>query len=306
MKTLAKNPSRIPLWHSKEDLLNSDAVPQSLLSSTGKNWKDVIVERHRVTGRELVDVMFKQHVFVLSARDGCSWEFKRSGRLRRFAGTVSFFPSYVSFSGRLSVEREMLAEVLFVGLDPVFVGSTADRLELKPNRIAGAEQFRKSDSMLHHIALALQTAIGDGDVGDEMYGESLSTVLAVHLLRAYGGAELSAEQRRPRLSRASLSRAVEYIQDQLDARLTVSDIAQTVQMSPYHFSRVFKESTGQSPHQYVIEARVRRAREILRTGKFTVGEAAYKVGFADQSHLTRHFKRVFGLPPKALLSYRPY
>jgi AraC family transcriptional regulator len=99
-------------------------------------------------------------------------------------------------------------------------------------------------------------------------------------------------------------RAVEYIRDQLDTDLTVSGIAQAVYMSPYHFTRLFKESTGQSPHQYVVEARVRKAKELLTTGKFTISEAAYHVGFVDQSHLTRHFKRVFGLPPKRLLSRR--
>ncbi len=96
-------------------------------------------------------------------------------------------------------------------------------------------------------------------------------------------------------------RAVEYIQDQLDADLTVSGIAQAVGMSPYYFARLFNESTGQSPHQYVVEARGRKAKELLTTGKFTISEAAHQVGFFDQSHLTRHFKRVFGVPPKRLL-----
>ena len=99
-------------------------------------------------------------------------------------------------------------------------------------------------------------------------------------------------------------RVIEYIQDQLDTDLAVSGIAQAVYMSPYHFTRLFKESTGQSPHQYVVEARVRKAKELLTTGKFTISEAAYHVGFVDQSHLTRHFTRVFGLPPKRLLSRR--
>jgi AraC family transcriptional regulator len=106
------------------------------------------------------------------------------------------------------------------------------------------------------------------------------------------------------LPRAKLARAPEYIQDQLDTDLTVSGIAQAVDLSPYHFTRLFKESTGQSPHQYVIDARVRKAKELLTTGKFTISEAAFHLGFADQSHLTRHFKRVFGLPPKRLLSRR--
>jgi AraC family transcriptional regulator len=99
-------------------------------------------------------------------------------------------------------------------------------------------------------------------------------------------------------------RAVQYIQAQLNADLTVSGIAQSVGLSSDHFTRLFKESTGQSPYRYVVEARVRKAKELLTTGKFTISEAAHHVGFVDQSHLTRHFKRVFGLPPKTLLSRR--
>jgi AraC family transcriptional regulator len=104
------------------------------------------------------------------------------------------------------------------------------------------------------------------------------------------------------LPREKLVRAIEYIQDHLDTDLTVSRIAQAVYISPYHFTKLFKQSTGQSPYQYVVEARVRKAKELLTTGKFTIGEAAFQVGFVDQSHLTLHFKRVFGLPPKTLLS----
>src|SRR3979409_1878484 len=135
-----------------------------------------------------------------------------------------------------------------------------------------------------------------------MYAEALSTALAVRLLREYGAGRPKLKRRYGGLQRKKLVRAVEYIQDQVDTNLTVSGIAQAVCMSPYHFMRLFKESTGQSPHQYVIEARVRKAKALLATGKLTIREAALYVGFADQSHLTRHFKRVFGIPPGTFLS----
>jgi AraC family transcriptional regulator len=149
--------------------------------------------------------------------------------------------------------------------------------------------------------MALRAGVQTGAALDRMYGEALSTALAVHLLREYGAAVLGPKRQYGGLPREKLVRAVEYIQDQLDTDLTVSGIAQAIGMSPDHFTRLFKESTGQSPHQYVVEARVRKAKELLTTGKFTISEAAFQVGFADQSHLTRHFKRVFGLPPKRLL-----
>ncbi len=198
----------------------------------------------------------------------------------------------------------MLANVLYLALNPVFVSRVAEGLELDTDRIELTEQRGMTDPTLHHIALALRDGVQSGDALDRMYGKALSTALAVHLLREYGAAVLGPKRRYGRLPREKLVRAVDYIQDQLNTDLTVSAIAQAVGLSPDHFTRLFKESTGQSPYRYVVEARVRKAKELLTTGKFTISEAAHYVGFVDQSNLTRHFKRVFGLSPKRLLSRR--
>jgi AraC family transcriptional regulator len=107
-----------------------------------------------------------------------------------------------------------------------------------------------------------------------------------------------------KLPRQTLLRAVEFIHDQLGKELTVTRIAEAVSISPHYFTRLFKEATGKPPHQFVIEARVSKAKHLLETGDVTISEAACEVGFVDQSHLTRHFKRMFGLPPKALLRCR--
>jgi AraC family transcriptional regulator len=250
--------------------------------------------------------MFKRHVIVINIGHSVT-EFEKDGRfqgVQRARGAITFFPSHQPFSCRLKVERGMFANVLYLALNPVFVSRVAEGLELDADRIELTEQRGMTDPILRHIALALRAGVQSGDALDRMYGEALSTALAVHLLREYGAAVLGPERRYGRLPREKLVRAVEYIQDQLDTDLTVSGIAQAVGMSPDNFTRLFKESTGQSPYRYVIEARVRKAKELLTTGKFTISEAAHHVGFVDQSHLTRHFKRVFGLPPKTLLSRR--
>ena len=284
-----------------------NAGSRVVLSSVGTKWNDVVVEQHHFPGGELADVMFKQHVIVVTVGHAITCEFKKEGRFQhvfKARGAISFFPSYQPFFLRLKVEKGTFANVLFLALDPAFVSRTAVGLELHSDHIELVEQHGGTDPTLHHIAMALQTGIQTGDAVDQMYGEALSTALTVHLLRKYGATVPEPKSRYGRLPREKLLRAVEYIRDQLDTDLTISEIAQAVYMSPYHFTRLFKESTGQSPHQYVVEARVRKAKELLTTGKFTISEAAYHVGFVDQSHLTRHFKRVFGLPPKRLLSRR--
>ncbi|HXM26549.1 MAG TPA: AraC family transcriptional regulator [Chthoniobacterales bacterium] len=302
-----KYPHSIPLCHASGELFPGNAHYRIVLSSVGTKWNDVVVEERHVPSSERADVMYKRHVIAINIGHSITWEFKKEGRFQRFfkaRGAISFFPSHQPFSGRLKVERGMFADVLYLALDHVFVSRVAAGLELDSDRIELFEQRRGTDPTLHHIALALRAGVQTGAALDRIYGEGLSTALAAHLLREYGAAVLEPKRQYGGLPRAKLVRALEYIQDQLDADLTVSGIAQAVGLSPYHFTRLFKESTGQSPHQYVVDARVRKAKELLTTGKFTISEAAFHLGFADQSHLTRHFKRVFGLPPKRLLSRR--
>jgi AraC family transcriptional regulator len=302
-----KYPHSIPLWRTNEELLPPNALSRVVLSSVGTNWNDVVVEQHHFPSSEIPDVMFKRHVVVINIGHSVTVEFKKEGRFERFfkaKGAISFFPSHQPFSCRLKVERGVFGNVLFLALNPAFMTRVAGALKLDSDRIELIEQRRGTDPTLYHVALALRAGIQTGDALDRVYGEALSTALAAHLLGEYGTAVPGPKRQYARLPRKKLARAVGYVQDQLDADLTVFGIAQAVGLSPDHFSRLFKESTGQSPHRYVVEARVRKAKELLTTGKFTISEAAFHVGFVDQSHLTRHFKRVFGLPPKRLLSRR--
>lgn len=298
--------SHIPYWGANEKPLSNEALNRTVLYSTGLNSTPVVLERNRFVGSEFSGVMFKQYVFILHIGRPITCEYEERGRLRRFLkspGTVGFFPSGEPiYTTRLYTEKGAPSTDLLVALDPVFVSKSATKLELDLDRVELIQQRRKSDPALHHIALALQEGIQTGDMTDLMYSEALSTALTVHLLREYGGVRVPPKYPPGGLSRDRLGRALAYIKERLNTDLTVSEIAQVLGLSPYHFVRSFKASTGQSPHQYVIEARVRKAKDLLATGHFTVGEVANEVGFFDQSHLTRHFKRIFGLPPKALLN----
>jgi AraC family transcriptional regulator len=301
-----KSPHSIPLWRTNGELLPGNALSRVVLSSVGTKWNDIVLEQHHFPSRELTDVMFKRHVIVINIGHSVT-EFEKDGRfqgVQRARGAVTFLPSHQPFSCRLKVKSGMFANFLYLALHPVLVSRVADGLELDADRIELTERRGIIDPTVRHIALALRAGVQSDGALDRMYGEALSTALAVHLLREYGTSVLRPKRPYGGLPREKLVRALEYIQDRLNADLTVSGIAQVAEMSADHFTKLFKESTGQSPYRYVIEARVRKAKELLTTGKFSISEAAHQVGFVDQSHLTRHFKKVFGLPPKALLSRR--
>jgi AraC family transcriptional regulator len=91
---------------------------------------------------------------------------------------------------------------------------------------------------------------------------------------------------------------VEYIEEHLDAGPSLEQIAAVARLSPFHFARQFRAATGLPPHQYVIARRVERARQLLEGGSDrSLAEVAMRVGFSDQSQLSRHFKRLVGVTP---------
>ena len=96
-----------------------------------------------------------------------------------------------------------------------------------------------------------------------------------------------------------LEAVIAYIHQHLATGLTLSDLAAVAHLSPYHFARLFKASTGSPPHRYVIARRIERAKQLLRGGDdLSLAQVAARTGFWDQGHFSRHFKRLVGVTPK--------
>jgi AraC family transcriptional regulator len=128
--------------------------------------------------------------------------------------------------------------------------------------------------------------------------ESLATILTVHLIRHTTGAHRLPVSAGGVLSRRQLRTVVEYIMENLEGSPTLEQMAAVVHLSPYHFARQFKASTGLAPHQYLIAGRIERAQHLLqRDGELGLAEVALRVGFSDQSKFSFHFKRIVGVTP---------
>jgi AraC family transcriptional regulator len=95
----------------------------------------------------------------------------------------------------------------------------------------------------------------------------------------------------------ALQRVFQYIDMHLDERLSIRVLANTVGLSPCYFAHAFKQSTGLSPHDYLVQRRVQRVEELLSETDMPISEIALAVGFADQSHCCRRFRERVGLTP---------
>jgi AraC family transcriptional regulator len=103
----------------------------------------------------------------------------------------------------------------------------------------------------------------------------------------------------PALSGSRLRRVAEYIQQNLDKDLSLAELAAVAYMSPYHFARLFKDSTGVPPHRFVVRQRIARARGVLASPELSIAQVSRMVGFRTPSHFTTVFRRVLGITPGA-------
>lgn len=275
-----------------------------LLSSAGTTWEGLIVVEHqRLPPTETPEVFMPQHTLSLQLKSSILLEYKADGRSqnrRRIPGDVLFMASGAPSRYRW---REK-SEVLNLALDPAFVAHVAHE-SFDAERVELVGLHGGFDPQVQHIGLALKAELETGCLGGRLYGESLATALAVHLLRRYTVRPPHVPSYTGGLSKPDLRQIIEYIHVNLSADLRLAEIAQIVSLSPYHFTRLFKGATGLTPRQYVLHCRVEEAKRLLTTEDLSIEEVAQRVGFVDRSHLSRHFRRIVGITPKTLLRAKP-
>ena len=263
-------------------------------------WKDITIEHHLQPPAEC-ELCLPKHTICLLLSD-CQTERRvNGGQLHcRHAqrGEVIVYPA----TSEHWVRWQEQAEFLLLFLDPDLVTRVSEELASRHAVEMMASEQERDDPLLLQIALALKTEIDEGMVASSsLYAESLTTTLAAHLLRHYTVWKPTPQGTVENHPGSTLRRVIEYIHDNLDQHLTLAELSLVAGMSPYHFARIFKKVTGVPPHQYVLNARVEQARGLLLQGKWTIAEIASQVGFFDQSHLTRSFKRLVGVTPQTLL-----
>ena len=147
-------------------------------------------------------------------------------------------------------------------------------------------------------------------IGNEMSGsqtgqdamlDAMVRQLVIMLLRSYLTVRKSAliEMSRAGVVDRRLRRAIEFMHDNFGRELGVEEIASAAYLSEYHFARLFKQITGVTPHVYLANLRLEKARRLLLETQLAISEIAATVGYQSQSHFTKMFRSVTGLTPRA-------
>jgi AraC family transcriptional regulator len=277
-------------------------------TSAERGWNGIQLLRFKGTVEEIAIPPLPSHVVVASLSQHPVDLLQRlDGKLyesRCHQGKITIVPAGTTVE--VEYRERVESDVLNLHLDDAFLREVAQSVEVDSDDLEIMLRVGTPAPHIEQIGLSLTAELeADGLVGSKLYAESLANALAISLIRDHSSLGRKAVRKAEvehggGLSTRALKAAIDYVGDNLKKDLTLAEIAGAVHMSPYHFSRLFKESTGRTPHQYVIERRVRRATELLGSTALPIAEIAFLCGFAHQSHLNRHFKRLLGVNPKAL------
>ncbi len=188
-------------------------------------------------------------------------------------------------------------------LSPALISKAAEEaFDLDPSRVDFPIRYydRSSPEVIDTLT-ALRQELLTGGPGGRLCAESLANVLVVQLIRQMSNRQGSNGGIRGsggRLARHALRAVEEYIHAHLDQNIALADLADVAHLSEFHYARLFKQTTGLPPHQFLIRLRVERAKRLIAAGRLSLAQIAIDVGFSDQSQLNRHFKRLVGVTPK--------
>jgi AraC family transcriptional regulator len=248
---------------------------------------------------ELTQPALTHHMLILFAQPPDALDLRYDGVQRHVpppTGSISLVPAGSPAWARTTGCKDQL----FIFLEPGLIARVAaEAFDLDPARVAVPPLDGLDLPPLRAAMLAVAAELTASAPGGRLAAEALATVLAVQLLRQVLAPRQPAHGRDGALPGGKLRAVVDYIEAHLDTGLTLAQMAAAAHLSAYHFARQFKAATGVPPHQYVIARRVARAQPLLHPDRdLALAEIAARVGFADQSQFSHHFKRVVGVTPR--------
>lgn len=179
------------------------------------------------------------------------------------------------------------------------LATVAERtLGMKNTQVELMLNLELDDDFLLQIVCELSKDAKQASPINRLYAESLTQMFAVHVVKNYCLQQPRLHLAKKSLSPIILNRVTEYIHEHIEEPLSLIELAGVASLSEYYFIRLFKQATGQTPHQYVLTLRMQRAKVLLSNSERTIVDIAFSSGYANPGNFTQAFKRNFGLTPR--------
>jgi AraC family transcriptional regulator len=209
-------------------------------------------------------------------------------------GGVFVFPSGFDLTG---VQLSGMHEAILVQVDGQLVDQVVPGRDTLDTGVV-VPQHDVSEERVAALMRAMQEEIEAGCPSGRLYAESLTLALTSYIASHFAVKGNNKWSYGGRLSRHQVERVMEFIYSSLEQELSLVELARQARLSPRHFARLFKNTLGVTPHQYVMRERVERAKWLLAGRRLQVSEISLSLGFGNQSYFTQAFHKVTGTTPK--------
>jgi AraC family transcriptional regulator len=271
-----------------------------MLSSAAADWAGLALEEYSVPSCVIPRHEHVEHFVHVVLGGSVKYEVLTRGKTLQFTanpGTTFVLPRGTIDEIRWMGQTHRIAAAIHPSLFVNALDETAC-----DNDIELIEHWNLMDSHILAVMRAMATDLAEGSPAGRLYGETLGNALAVYLLKRYTVRRRAPVAYRGGLPGYRLRRVLDYIGDNLSDDLSLSELASVAGMSAHYFAELFRESTGHSPHRYVLLQRIEHAKQSLCERENSVIEAALAAGFENPSHFARVFRKYVGTSPSRFQS----
>ena len=275
-----------------------------LASSVGRGWEGVAAELRSHPAGDLPAIVPEQMEITLALRrcEGALVSRKGAGQRQRTAvecGAIWLCPVGVG-EDEINISAP-LDDILHIYLPPQRFSGLADLYGdhgIRADSIRYLSDLR--DPLIQQLGLAIRDELTHETSAGRMLVETAALALTARLAQAY-----SHDRSQPPVTALvrdcpeRIRRAIEFMHENIDREISVAQLADVACLSPFHFARMFKRVTGQTPHGFVSAMRFELARKLLADRDLALVTIAHRVGFSSQAAFTTAFKRTAGSSPGA-------
>ena len=272
------------------------AAPGGAVSSSSE-WDGFVVEHHKMEKGELPGHTILDHrLTITTGQKTVPFEFKENGKW----GRVQLHPGSFSMQnhGDLGAPRWLdHFEFLAIAIKPVFFEKITSG-QVQSRQVELITQRGKLDPNIQSFCQLFYDELSNKRYASQLYGETLSMAFALYLLNHYATGNKKITEPTGKLHGLQVKNLIDFVSSHLGSEIGLDMLSGQVHMSPFHFAKTFKRTTGLSPHQFVLKMRMEKAKELIKLKALSLTEIAHTTGFFDQSHFTHSFKRVVGISPR--------
>jgi AraC family transcriptional regulator len=264
--------------------------------SSCDQWSGFSIDQHLFPPMRTQEHAAERHTITFNMGAPINFSYRSPAGWRKYLCHQGAIVRLASFAANEETQWDKNFYALSVAFEPIFI----DRL-LEIENFKFKKEHNIHDPFLREISLKVHQAAGTSLTIEKMYIESLIMTCAIHLATQYAADYKKIFAPKGKLSSVQLSRVIDYTRSFVHANISLNELASTVHLSAYHFARLFRQTLGISPYQFVLQLKIEHAKKLIQNHHGPLSEIAYSLNFTDQAHFSNVFKKITGVSPRTFL-----